>query len=88
MKKSKLEQVLRRKVRIKITRRKRGRFRVLIPSDLGSHPVAYFSKKRDALTWLYTELRCITPKIIRVDIVPMDEQFIAGEEHTRLTLGL
>jgi hypothetical protein len=34
MTKSKLDAVLRRKVRIKITRRKRGRFRVVIPAGM------------------------------------------------------
>jgi hypothetical protein len=71
MKKSTLEKVLRRKIRIKITRRKRGRFRVTIPfgfSDKGGGTVSEtFPRKKEALVWLYTMLRCLEPKIITIE---------------------
>lgn len=80
MKKSKLDAVLRRKVRIKITRRKRGHFRIFIPFELaGSINPAdcalsmngitkTFTRKTDALVWLHTKLRCMTPKTIEVGV--------------------
>lgn len=70
MKKSKLEAVLRRKVRIKITRRKRGRFRVWVPAGLNgtAGPVAMvFLRKREAMTWLFTFLRCLQSLTVQVD---------------------
>lgn len=72
MKKSKLEQVLRRKVRIKITRRKRGWFHVVIPAAFspdGQRTVLFHRRKRDALVSLYTKLRCAEPIVITVDCV-------------------
>lgn len=69
MKKSKLDAVLRRKVRIKITRRKRGAFEVVFPHHL-TYDKAPFSKrcpsKRLALVYLFTVLRCLEPITIEV----------------------
>lgn len=85
MKKSKLDAVLRRKVRIKITRRKRGHFRVIVPIELagsfnptdcaldteyGLHVISKtFTRKTEALIWLYTKLRCMTPKTIEIRVL-------------------
>lgn len=73
MKKSKLEQVLRRKIRIRITKRKRGPwFQVTIPAVLspdGQKTIGTLKGKREALTWLYTKLRCMEPAIVTVDCV-------------------
>lgn len=66
MKRKKIEAVLRRKVRLKITKRKRGRFTVRIPALLfpGYDGRTYdaeetFTRRRDALVFLYTKLRLI-----------------------------
>jgi len=72
MKKSTIYAVLFRKVRIKITRRKRGRFRVVIPAgfqpEYGEQSET-FSRKQEALVWLFTKIRCLEPMVIRVDCV-------------------
>lgn len=66
MKRKKIESVLRRKVRLKLTKRKRGRFTVRIPAllfpgyDGRTYPVEEtFTRRREALTFLYTKLRLI-----------------------------
>jgi len=66
IKRKKIESVLRSKVRVKMTKRKRGRFTVRIPALLfpGYDGRTYdveesFLRRRDALTFLYTKLRLI-----------------------------
>jgi len=66
IKRKKIESILRQKVRIKMTKRKRGRFTVRIPALLfpGYDGRTYdveetFTRRRDALTFLYTKLRLI-----------------------------
>jgi hypothetical protein len=85
---AKIQAVLNRKVRLKITRRKRGRFRVVIPAGLAGflnspdeedpdqkldgYDVVIareFTRKTDALTWLLVKLRCLTPQLVRVELM-------------------
>lgn len=70
MKRASLEAVLRRKVRLKITARKRGGpFEVCFPSHLthdGQPFVKRCPSKRTALVWLLTQLRCLEEITIEV----------------------
>jgi len=77
IKRKKIESVLRRKVRVKMTKRKRGRFTVRIPALLfpGYDGRTYdveesFTRRRDALTFLYTKLRCVQEITIEVKGAP------------------
>lgn len=75
---AKIQAVLNRKIRVKITRRKRGRFRVVIPAALAGpadvDPAMNdrgelsetFTRKKDALTWLLVKLRCMEQLAITV----------------------
>jgi len=65
MKRAKLEAVLRRKWRLKITNRKRGRFVVRFNGSTSE----VFPNKRQAMTWLYTTLRCLPVREISIEVV-------------------
>jgi hypothetical protein len=79
---AKIEAVLNRKIRLKITRRKRGGFQVTIPAAFadglsiperdmmpaGKGLSKTFARKTDALTWLLVKLRCMQPLTISVEI--------------------
>lgn len=77
MKRKKIEAVLRRKVRVKMTKRKRGRFTVRLPALLfpGYDGRTYdveesFVRRRDALVFLYTKLRLIQEITIELKGAP------------------
>jgi hypothetical protein len=73
MKKSKLDAVLQRKVRIKITKRKRGRFEVVLPAELfddDGFRRRTFGRKREAMVYLLTRLRCMKPFTIEINGSP------------------
>lgn len=69
MKRSKLEELLRLKFRLKITRRSRGQFEVLIPGNLTTDrrpAVKLCATKREALNFLFVQLRCLDEIVIEV----------------------
>ena len=70
MKRATLEAVLRRKVRLKITSRKRGgEFEVCFPARMthdGQPFVKRCGSKREALVWLLVQLRCLEEIVIEV----------------------
>lgn len=70
MKRAKLEAVLRRKIRLKITKRKRGVFMVVIPPELNFGLTNYksFSTKKEALIFLFIQLRCLSEIVIEVKV--------------------
>jgi hypothetical protein len=62
MKRSKLDAVLRRKVRLEITKRRRGHFEVVFPpalTKIGEPTSAPFPSRKAALTYLFVRLRCL-----------------------------
>lgn len=64
MKRAKLEAVLRRKFRLRITTAKRGKFEVRVHP--GDKVVYRCSRKREALVWLYTQLRCLDEVVFEI----------------------
>jgi len=65
MKRSQLEEVFRRKVRLKISRRRRGRFAINLTSD-GLFRFEIFPNKRTALAALLARMRTMPDIIIEV----------------------
>jgi hypothetical protein len=69
MKRSKLEAVLRRLIVLRITKRKRGRFTVSIPMLFDpTYPAPTFPTRKEALTYLFTKLRCASAEPIRIEV--------------------
>lgn len=63
MKRTQLEEVLRRKVRLKISSKKRGRFAINLVASGSLVKWESFPNKRTALTALYTRMR-LMPDIV------------------------
>lgn len=64
-----LQEVLQRKVRIKIARAKRGPFEVFIPGEMrfDGKPVSQrCASKKEALTYLFVALRVMPEQVIQV----------------------
>lgn len=66
MKRSALEAVLRRKVRLKISSKKRGRFGLNLTADGRLENFQPFPNKRQALVALFTRLRTMPEIVIEV----------------------
>jgi len=71
MKRSTLEAMLRRKIRIQITKRKRGKFRLIFPFVLDEGTVySELPTRKQALQLLAIRLRCMEPITIKIEGSP------------------
>ena len=65
MKPGRLKEILHQKIRIKVTRSRRGVFEVVIRRK-GARVIHTTPGKKAALTWLFTHLRCLDEIVIEV----------------------
>lgn len=66
---SSLNKILRRLVRLKITKRKRGRFTVKIPPLWDATvPAPTFPTRKEALTYLAIKLRCASADPLLIEV--------------------